>query len=342
MMNIIKKVSLDNKCSQVYTGGIYTNSSYKLLDPINKEIDIYNNSLYLICKNEVCNSYISITSSSCHDKYYVLIEDDLDYIYLVDNKYKEIDKIKLNIDNRYKTKYYSISYNSYKKQISISTKTVVFTVTIDGYFVKEELSRDTINEIRSNSVVSYSRCNYNYSRVICINSIVYICGKLYISYTKNDSVYISEISPIGNIVYSTYIDDNIFINAMLLVNNKLELLITRDNKYNYIYKSDFNTKCNYCEIKCNNECRIDYECNIDKPCDLCGVISSIAEIESSLAAIIYAESEKIKKATSCSIDSKELICVNDSVTKMIMNITMLEQILTDKLSLAIKKLDCKK
>ena len=70
------------------------------------------------------------------------------------------------------------------------------------------------------------------------------------------------------------------------------------------------------------------------------MLASVAFEELGLAHIINAEGEKIQKAVCVSDSVCELIRVNDSVSKTITNITLLEQILLNKLEIVHNKNCC--
>lgn len=70
--------------------------------------------------------------------------------------------------------------------------------------------------------------------------------------------------------------------------------------------------------------------------NICDIIESIALIEVALSHILNAEGEKIEKTITIAKDTCQLIKVNDSVNKTIVNITHLEQILFSKLQLALQ------
>lgn len=69
---------------------------------------------------------------------------------------------------------------------------------------------------------------------------------------------------------------------------------------------------------------------------ICDIVESIALEEEAIAAILFAESKKIEKILEISEDAEEILAVNESVGKMIKNITMLELILKNKLKLVSK------
>ncbi|MEG1457528.1 MAG: hypothetical protein RSC57_02920 [Bacilli bacterium] len=64
------------------------------------------------------------------------------------------------------------------------------------------------------------------------------------------------------------------------------------------------------------------------------VVESIALIEAALSHILNAEGEKIQKIIAISTDPCELLKVNESVNRVIKNITFLEHVLYEKLELA--------
>lgn len=67
----------------------------------------------------------------------------------------------------------------------------------------------------------------------------------------------------------------------------------------------------------------------------CGIVESIAFIETAIAHILNAEGEKIQKVLEETGDIDCILRVNDSVNNTIVNITHLEQVLYNKLSVAI-------
>ncbi|MEG3030358.1 MAG: hypothetical protein RR827_08165 [Oscillospiraceae bacterium] len=64
------------------------------------------------------------------------------------------------------------------------------------------------------------------------------------------------------------------------------------------------------------------------------VIRSIALVEAALSHILNAEGEKIQKVLSCTDNPCEILRLNDSVNKTIINVTHLEQVLFSKLQVA--------
>lgn len=65
--------------------------------------------------------------------------------------------------------------------------------------------------------------------------------------------------------------------------------------------------------------------------NICNVIESIADEEMSIACLLSAECEKIKKAVHLACDINELVLINDSVNSNLKNIIKLQLVLQLKL-----------
>ena len=339
-MNNSKKIKINNNCD-VYSYSLFNKDNYYFL---NDNIDIYN-----CCLNKINtitnNNYKVITNGKKCNEYYAIKECDNKNIYILDKYFNEIDIIKLKVENKYIGNINSIYLDCNKCKIIVSIGIKVYSITLDGYFIKDELSNLTYNEIINRKIINSNKCcNKKIISNPNITSIICFCNKLYIAYIKNNSSYISEISKSGNVVNTYFIDDDIIINSIMNVKHNMQLLITKYNKFNYLYIIDI--CCNklydkYCEINCDEECKIDIEICDREKCNVNGIIKSIALIECSLAHILNAEGEKIQKSVRCCNNLCELLKVNDSVTNTIKQITCLEDILKDKLEIALKCCDCK-
>lgn len=349
MMKIIKKNPLLCSEENKYTSGVFINNSYKLLSPSNKNIDIFTCKLSKVCSKKVCYSYNTITEFRSENEFLVTKENDFSSLYIIDDKYNELSIINLKVLPKYKRNIKSISFCKDNCKIYICLENMLYSVSIDGDFIKEELSKNSINQIKYMENIIGTRCCQKAITKINLTSVSCVCNNLFITYIKNNSLYLSNLSSSGNIINTTFIDEDISVNKIFNVKGKLEFLVTKQNRYNYIYITDYccksNIRCNDCYILPNKDCCVK-PCNKEKKCikknceeDLCNIIESIALIETAIAHILNAEGEKIQKAVKVSCNCCELIKVNDSVAKMVTNVTMLEQILTEKLSLVIKS-DC--
>lgn len=306
-MNINKKIPLIEKCDTIIENATFKNNTFNFTTN-KKEILLYNKCLQKTATIKTYYQYKYISNNLA------LKNKDNDFIYIINELYQEIDKIKLTIPSKYKQNYIAITET--KDKIFLATNTTIISVTKDGYFIKEELKKTTKNKISSYIKKSCNNISYT-SNITTIN--IY-CNDLYIAYIKNNSAYISLIKN-GEIVNTNYIDENIKINS--IINTKeLNLLITKHNKYKYMYVIDIK-----CHCKTNNTEK--------KNCH--EIISSIAHIESALANILNSEGEKIQKIIKISNCPKEILKTNQSVSDTINNISHLESILTKKLDLAIKQ-----
>ncbi|MFV0249440.1 MAG: hypothetical protein ACK5HP_00135 [Bacilli bacterium] len=338
MFNIIKQESLLNCCNNYYLGALFKCNNYLFFKTNEKILEFFNCNFKKIVSKKLCDSYITITVGE-ENCFYALKQDDYDYIYILNDKFIEVDRIFLNVSRNFKKIIKSISYN--KNKIYILTSDLLYSVTTNGDFIKVELNQSNLENFNNKSETIYFKnlngccIEKNKKSKIIFSSVGFFCDKLYVSYIINNSSYVSLISKNGNIINKIYIDDNIEVNSILTVNENLEFLVTKVGKYNYLYITD------YCcsKIKKIDNCNICLEpCKKDKchVCDCkqqyCDLLESIALEEAAISHILNAEGEKIQKAVCLSNNICDLLKINESVTKTISNVNILEQILLEKLN----------
>ncbi len=346
-MKVIKKIPLLNCPENKFTSATFKNCNYSLTLPTCESIYIYDYVLQIKNKLKTCNKYIVINESRYHNEYYAIKENDYEHIYILDLFYAEVDKIKLTIPKNYISPIVSITYDYEKCKIIIAQKDKVFSVTLDGYFIKDELSLETRNSIFNNTSIIYkniNNCCYQKKITpnIFITAVGYFCGNLYVAYYKNNTAHIIKLSSNGNIIENYYIDDFIKINSIFNANDVLTLLTTKNDNYNYVYITSICCK-NICSIKKDEECRIDCECNND--CNhncYDNVIESIACMEKGLANILNCEGSKLQCGIKKAKNVCELIKLNESVANTVCEISMLEQVLYNKLKIASECCKCDK
>lgn len=90
---------------------------------------------------------------------------------------------------------------------------------------------------------------------------------------------------------------------------------------------------------CNHEC-FGEERRVDERSALVAVLQSVAMQEGALAAILCAESEKIKKAVCLANCIDELMAINESAAQTICTVKELENALKEKACCAIEALQC--
>lgn len=331
-MKIIKKKSLQN-CN-TFSSGIYENCFYKLIDPDLNYIYLYDNCLDYYKNMDMCDSYLAIVIY--YNSYLVSKKNIKDRIYKLSNCFIEEDEICLKVPKEYLETIISLAYDHINKKILIATKKYIYSVTLDGYFIKLEFNcLDIFKE--SEYITEYVRdlngCCQKIQRQITkcniqITCVGIFCDNKYIGIIKNNSAYLLELSNNGNVINKYYIDDNIAINSII---NNMNLLITKNSKYNYIYYLDNKCNCHYNKKKSKK-----HHCKKEK----CDLIESIAFMETSLAHILNSEGEKLQKILKETNNICEILKTNDSINKTIMNTTMLEQLLYEKLKLICN--DCNK
>lgn len=344
-MKFKEEKNLKNEINKIYSDCVYNGNSYKLLNPNEKEISIYRCNNVKITDKKLCNSYTKIANNKEKKLYYVIKKDENSKIYILDDKYNEFDVINLKIENKYKKEIKSIEYNNKEKIIYICLDSLIYSVTLCGCFIKEELTEEAINKMKYIEPAKYNRCKYTPPKD-CINltAISYINKYIYVAYKIKYISYIAKISRKGNIIENYFVDEDIDILSIINVNERIELLILKCKKYNSILTTT-PEKCKYKNIDhtpviCHEHCHHEKKCDIN--CELGNVIHSIANIEKALAELIIVEAQKVKKIIEISHNTEEILKINDSVNKTIKNITILEQELVDKLSLTLNHLKCHK
>ncbi len=295
---------------------------------------------------ELIEKYVSFTKyNNCS---YIVIKKGInDKLYIIDTNFCDRDIIELNIPNhKYNEPFLSLCYDHNSCKIYIAQKSNVFSVTIDGDYIADEINDYTLKSIvTENDCVNVNKCCKQNLKVLkpCICSIGFSNNSIFVIYEKYKSTFISKLTKSGNLVNDQYIDDEICSSYIIDCDCELYIIANKNECLKFIYtfyKSNPLCKShkNYCEIVLNSECRVDIECP-DIPCNLdgclCEVVRSIALIEKGIAKLITCESEKIKCAIENTVCNDELIAINNSVSKTIMNITMLEQMLKEKLEIAI-------
>ena len=155
-----------------------------------------------------------------------------------------------------------------------------------------------------------------------------------------DNQYIHTLDENFKVINCVSIDKNLVVFDMIFnpcKKEKLEFIeyfVFKKGCYSYVCQCPFD----YCNLVyelcyCNYKIREKYcEINYEKGCYTCSqIIESIALVEASLAHILNAEGDKIKKVISTTNNINEIICVNEQVIKVITKITHLEQVLYEKL-----------
>ncbi len=310
------KVSIYKKlCDKyIYSGLAYDNNYIYVTVPHQYEIVRYNKKLEEIDIHRVCKGYELL----CYDNYYncfwATSKKERNKILKLDNYFKEITSIYIKVKN--------IQYLVIDKIKCTDEK----TLTLYGEFGQIIIEKD--------EKYVYI-CNENIENNTLGKHFVEIMGnKIYCSGNKSANWKITDDkSNKYNIncplPYNCDIIDTAYSNLKYCEKEDFYMLLKKNYDNTYIFKLEiFNNTEQDCNISLLNENSLNYNDGIGE------IIKSIALMESSLSHILIAEGEKIQKVL-CSTDNAcDILKVNDSVNKTIVNISHLEQILYSKLSIA--------
>lgn len=338
-LEVINKFPLLNKPDNIYTSSVIVDDNYyftmPLLNIINKYDPLTLDNKYF----QTIRPYNSITYNNNDNLFYLSSSDDKKNLYVTDTCFNEIDSIKLNIPKDYLVDIKNIYYYEKDKKIMITTINCVYSITTDGYFIKEEIKAPiTYKKLSLEEVIAnHNGCQFNesFTPSIQFTASSYFCDTKHIAYKKYDCAYLVKVSDKGNIIEIIYVDDDITINSIMNDQGRLKLLITKNNMYNYIYTTN---------IKCCKHHFQDYNYPLKKQCFnehmdckqlSADILESIANIEKVIADILNIESLKIDKVLNCSDNQHDIIKTNESVNKTIQELTMLEHMLLQKTELAI-------
>ncbi|MDD2435188.1 MAG: hypothetical protein PHO63_02930 [Bacilli bacterium] len=327
-MNVLKKIPLKNSINNQYVNCVYAKNNYYFLVPSLDRVYKYNLFLNNSEDYKTEKKYIGITYNQTDDVFFLLRENDYENIYITDLDFKEIGLIKLTIDQKYRQKINDICYSAIKKRIYITTDDCIYSITDDGYFIKEEYDITKIGTKTTTTIIEQlDGSRYPITSTIPIPNTYFTCSfasqnNLWISYVREDSSYLIRISQKGSLIESNYIDNDIKINSIVNIDDYLNLLILSDNIYNYIYIT--NVYCNSSKKEIINEEGSDV------------VLSSVATIASELSNILMQEGSNLSKTIKETNDSKELLNTSEPVHKTINMISELEQVLINELECSLK------
>ena len=273
-----------------------------------KEIQILDEHEELIKEKTLSNCYDCLTINNLTKDIYAITQKQMPIIDILDNQLNF--KAMIKIDSSF-LRYGKIKNFTFCKNLNgflVTTAGYVVLVSLTGQIMKIicKIKRPLVKNGCCTEKLGCCFEKYEFIDAICCNNEVYV------AYIYNGEYYIADIKAqmINKVVFQTvqvfseiFIKDG-YIWLLSLTGDKKELICTG--------------------IEC-------YSCNAPN----ISIINSIAAIESCLAQILCAEAEKIKAAIKNTQNNKELLCINESVNKIIYKITMLEFILTEKLQMVL-------
>lgn len=340
-MICLNKIPLFNELCFIYTAGICHKKFILFLNPKNCKVDVFDHCLKKIASIST-EKYCSITENK-EDCYFILTkENERDYLYKSTYDFLEFDSIKLQVPNKYKESINDIFYDTKEKLIIIVTDNFIYAVTLEGYFVKELVGGAVLT---SNAIVkSLNGCcmqTNNQQKSSLEYTAIGFCNSIYVTYNEKENTYLAVMNEAHCLSEPICLGKNIRVVSIFTCCGKLNLLVIKNNHYNYLYVTDIDCeechqeKCLPC--KCHEE---DHHCH--KHCNdtVACLLESVALVETSLSHILNAEGEKIQKAIADDVDVCQLLEVNNSVTESIFNVTMLEHVLQKKMEKALQYDKC--
>ncbi|MCL2853073.1 MAG: hypothetical protein FWE20_08595 [Defluviitaleaceae bacterium] len=240
---------------------------------------------------------------------------DVDKVYKLDRKLREVDRITLKID---------------KKEICSPIAGLSYDCENDALLVAyPEIVLEA--DKTSGSVRILRRlCEGRFLAVL--SAAPYYAA----AYRNNKKTEIQLLSREGRLVHTIAIPDGYRVQDMLLQpckrgkHTKPEILtlVLKHGEYPSILRHGIREieleRCNYYVCKANCSDDDEKQCEND-------LIESIAMVEAALSHILNAEGEKLQKAVEIAGSTEDLLEVNKSVTKMIISATQLEYMLYLKL-----------
>lgn len=292
-----------------------------------KTVYVYSINFEYITEYSLNKEYTSICYNESNDVYYAVIRGQ-NKLYTLNHNFVLVKEITLNIKEIYTTHINNISMIG--SNILITNTNYVYEISTNGVFIKEITNK---KRLLNNLCTVNINCSYFTDSIYCID-------KLYICMNNYDETIIFEF--IDNILTNKYSSSHTLARSMIVINKHINLFIV-DECDNYIVHTNLYCKCynDSCHkpCKCHKNCCKKCECECVEE-NICEIIKSVASEEEALACILEAEGKKLTKVLCVTDDVKEILAVNESINKVIKDITILENILLSKLQTAKEILCC--
>lgn len=268
------------------------------------------------CKSEQSLLTERVYDSICYDTtekcFWATTKNNYTNIFKLDCCMREIDCIFIETCGRITGSIIDVSYDCESDSIYVAYPNQVLEVFKDGNYI-----------LRCEKMDSYITC------VFALPSYYYVV------FYRDKKQFIHGFNSYNVLTYAEEIDCDKRISSIVFAPESLEsdwyidILYNRNNCYPYLQKSlvtacDLGFKPSDCAFDIVN----DGGCISINCCDpMADFVESIALIEASIAHILNAEGEKIQYAVAQETDMDTILSVNKSVTKTIVQVTHLEQVL---------------
>jgi len=311
-----KEITLPTDCCKPYCGIAFDGCHFYLTMPRDCSICKFDKDFKPLDCIKTDRPYRSISYDSIEQSFWVSVNSDKSTIFKLDGKFREIDLIKLKCCLKPSSQIMGISFNCAQNTLFVAYRDAVVEVSKDGE------CRVILGEPREGNFVSVLSIA-PYLAVVKKDDkkqeiIVYTCkGCIALCFRVPNEFFIRDI------VFNPCV-------KRCGPEHELIILATKHCCYPRVLR---------CGIKlCDNLCRCIFdicrdcrEDDKDKEKCACDLIKSVALVEAALSHILNAEGEKLQKAIEIAGSVEELLCINKSINRIIINTTHLEQVLYAKL-----------
>ena len=311
-----KVIALPTNLCERYRGMAFDGCFFYLTMPQNRRIDQFTQAFAPAGCHEVNRAYTCLCYDSTEHCFWACAEASCTCLYQLDCSLREIDRISLPSCVGACSRIMGLSFNCANNTLLVAFPDLVVEITKSGVCggILQDICGGTYVSVLSISpyYITVQRCAPG--------------QKLFI-YSSAGSLVSSVCVPaeyrVEDLVYDPCCDSN----ATTL---RFLLLATRNFCYPRILVWEMATGDMTLDA-CNDEVCGSCCCGGGGEC-ACDLIESIALVETALSHILNAEGEKMQKAVETAGSVCQLLEIDRSVNRTILNVTQLEQILYAKLS----------
>lgn len=295
---LYSKVKLQCKNNPCFSGGFYDGVYYYFYSE--NKILKYTNNFELVDENALDNSYTCICYDNREDCFWASKDENCLFLYKLNYKFEEISNIRIHSNVNAAANIISFSYNKCDDTFIIITNLRIIKVNKKG-----EITKD-IFEIKGKQI-NYSCNNVN-------ENLVYMSK-------VNKTSFLGMNDKWNNKIIFRLPNTFIYTSILDISKNKNKIIITilaKDCKKNSFILKILIIMHN---LKNFDNCLDEYRITLKNK------LTSIDNIEKTIAKILDTESDKIIKAINLSNNTNELIELDKQVNKTIVNISSLENLL---------------
>lgn len=324
---IISAIPIVNEeCKKLYKGMVYDGCCFYLTVPDCRKIYKYDCNFGYISCCRVCQPYTCLCYDTKDCCFWATVDRDSKKLYKLDDNFSATGCILLDQCGEADCAIAGISYDRENDMILVAFSNFIARISKDG---------------NRCSCLMQTSCKNQY------RSIAAAAPFFVTAYTTDSEQMLSLCSNDCKCMQSVPFSCDYIILAMVLSpleNAQKEhtlYLLTCSNGSFFILLCCLSFDCcntgscnnDYCNSHCCKHDCCDDDCCKHLCPELCEyeIIGSIALVEAAISHILNAEGEKLQKAVSCSNSIEDMLEINKSVNRTIINVTHLEHVLYAKL-----------